>query len=88
LITSLNIPKLLATVGTFTNAASIHLFSLFAALKIFSSIGTILISTFDISSGNFFQLTNPFFIILEENFFNSFGISISPKNHIFTFLNS
>ena len=60
-IISLNIPKLLEIVGTFTREASTHLFSLFAALKIFSSIGAKFISTLAINSGNFFQSTNFFF---------------------------
>jgi len=57
-MTCLNAPKLLAIVGTLTKAASIHLFSLFAALKMVFSIGAILISTLEISSGSSLQSKN------------------------------
>ena len=85
IITFLNAPKLLDIVGTLTNEASTHLFSLLAALKIVFSIGVILMSTDEIISGNFFQSVKFFVIIWDENPFKKFGYDNSPKNNISIF---
>ena len=53
-----NAPKLLSTVGTLTRATSTHLFSLFASLNIFDSIGAIFISIFYFILGNSLQSLN------------------------------
>ena len=66
LITCLNAPKLLATVGTLTKAAWTHLFSLLTLINILYSKWTILISKLDIISGNNFQSKYVLFIICEE----------------------
>ena len=81
IITFLNAPKLLVIVGTLTNEASTHLFSLLAALKIVFSIGAILISTDEIISGSFFQSVKFFVIIWDENSFKKYGNDNSPKNN-------
>ena len=85
-ITSSNAPILLATVGTFTKAASIHLISDFAALKIVFSSGHIFISTEAMYSGNFFQSTNGYLTILSSNLLNFSGKFNSPTTHNITFL--
>ena len=88
IITCLNAPILLAIVGILTKDASTHLFSLFASLKIVSSIGAIFISTFDIISGNSLQSVKFFFIIWLLNIFKSSGYVISHDNNNCTLLNS
>ena len=85
IITFWKAPKLLDIVGTLTNEASTHLFSLLPALKIVFSIGAILISTDEIIPGNFVQSVKFFFIILDKNSFKKFGNDNSPKNSISIF---
>lgn len=77
-ITSLKAPKFEARVGVFTSAASVHLFSDFASLKIVSSSGARFKSSPAIISGSFFQSVNFFLMIRFSKGLKSSGTSRIP----------